>query len=162
MFGLICPIIRGKYDKFIKVLNDKSAIIKIQGITHLIIEDQNINEKYDKEELKKYSLDILRKNNLLSEPAAGVMYVNYVDANTIKLTPIVFVKEINTLFYETACGSGTVAVGLYESYKKKSNVCFDIIQPSNKKINVKVTANFKQVYNARISGNVEEVEIKGQ
>ena len=160
MFGLICPIVKDFYSKFIQVLNKKSAIIRMQGITHIVIEDKNINKKYNKEQLKKYSYNILKKNNLLSLEAAGVIYLNYLDNNTIKLTPIVFVREINTLFYETACGSGTVAVGMYVSYQRRKSVNLDVIQPSGEIIKVVTRADSKKIYNARISGKVIEYEVK--
>ena len=55
---------------------------------------------------------------MLKEEAAGVMFIERKNGKII-LSPVVFVKEINTLFYETACGSGSVAVGIYESFKNK-------------------------------------------
>ena len=85
------------------------------GITHVVIESDNINEKYNKDELKKYAYSILEELDLLKEDAAGVIFVNLLNKTTIEIYPIVYVSKINTLFYETACGSGTTAVGIYES-----------------------------------------------
>ncbi len=152
------PIIKGLFINSIKELNKKEAIIKLQGITHVIIEDKNINNKYNKEELKNYSYNILKKYNLLDEPASGVMYINCLE-NKIELTPIVFVKDINTLFYETACGSGTVAVGLYMSYKNNKSVKLDVIQPTKEIINVETMISNKEIINARIMGKVIEWEV---
>ena len=156
MFGLICPIVKGKYNKFIKTLNNNSAIIKIKGITHIVIEDNSIIKKYNKDELKNYSYKILKDNNLLNKKAAGVLYINSIDNNTIEIIPIVYVKRINTLFFETACGSGTLAVGIYISYKRKESVNLSILQPSKEIIKVETIADYKKLYNARISGKVIE------
>ena len=158
MFGLICPIVEGIYKKSIKDLNNKSSIITLQGITHIVIEENNLDSKYSKEQLKKEAYKILKDNNLLSLPAAGVLYINYLDRNIIKLIPIVFVKKINTLFYETACGSGTVAIGIYVSYRRKKSVNLDIIQPSGNIIKVETIVDDKKIYQARISGKVIEYQ----
>lgn len=153
------PIIKGDYNKSIKVIDSKKAIIKLYGITQLIYEVKDINKKYNKEELKEYAYNILKNNNLLDESAAGVMFIEN-KGDKILLSPIVFVKEINTLFYETACGSGSVAVGIYKSFKDKRNINIDIIQPSGDIINVKTIVDDKKIYNARISGKVKELEVK--
>ena len=43
-----------------------------------------------------------------------------------KIYPIVWVKTIDTLYYETACGSGSLAVTIYKNYiTNKSN--FEIL-----------------------------------
>ena len=130
------------------------------GITHLIIEAGDINKEYSKEDLKKYAFSILERENLLNEEAAGVMFVNRIDNENIEISPIVFVKAINTLFYETACGSGTTAVGIYESYKRKSGIDVNILQPSGNTINVKTEVDNENIYNARISGKVIEYSKK--
>ena len=152
------PIIKGNYEKSIKVIDNKKAIVKLYGITQLIFEINDINNKDNKEELKEYAYTILKENNLLDEPAAGVMFIGYKD-DKIVLSPVVYVKEINTLFYETACGSGSVAVGIYESFKNKRSVNIDILQPSSDIIKVETNVDDKKIYNARISGKVKEVEV---
>ena len=114
-----------------------------------LLEVKNINKKYNKEELKEYAYNILKKNKLLKEEAAGVMFIERKDGKII-LSPVVFVKEINTLFYETACGSGSVAVGIYESFKNKGSVNIDILQPSGEYINVITSSNDSKIDNARI------------
>ena len=86
------------------------------------------------------------------------MFIGYKD-DKIVLSPVVYVKEINTLFYETACGSGSVAVGIYESFKNKRSVNIDILQPSSDIIKVETNVDDKKIYNARISGKVKEVEV---
>ena len=153
------PIIKGDFKKSITVINNQSAIIKMYGITHLVIELDDINQKYPKEELKQYTYDILEEYNLLLEDAAGVMFINK-DNNNIKLTPIVFVRDINTLFYETACGSGTTAVAVYESFKTNKSVSINVLQPSGKTIKVKTKVDNGSILNVRIRGKVEEYEIK--
>ena len=148
------PIIKGNYNNSVKRINEISAIVKMYGITHVVIESGDINKEYSKEDLKKYAYCILERENLLCEDAAGVMFVNRIDEENIEISPIVFVRAINTLFYETACGSGTTALAVYESAKRKENIDLNILQPSGYYINVKTEADDENIYNVRISGKV--------
>ena len=150
------PIIKGKYEKSVKVINRNSAIIKMYGITHLIIEAGSIGNKYKKTELKEYAYEILEEYNLLCEEATGVIFVNKINDDNMEIYPIVFVRNINTLFYETACGSGTAALAVYESFKYKKNISINVLQPSGKIIKVNTIANKKNIINVQISGKVEE------
>ena len=88
------------------------------------------------------------------------MFVNRIDDENIEISPVVFVRAINTLFYETACGSGTTAVGVYESAKRGEGIDINILQPSGNTINVKTLCDEENVYNVRISGKVIEYDKK--
>ncbi len=149
------PIIKGYYNKSIKII-DNIAIIKLYGITHVVIEN-NVSNIVDKEKIKKRAYNLLKKYNLLNEKAAGVMYVNK-DNDNISLIPIVYVRDINTLFLETACGSGTTAVAIYESFKCKKNVNINVLQPSKEIINVQTKTDKTGIYNVRISSKVIEYQ----
>lgn len=155
------PIIKGDFSKSVTKINNKSAIVKLYGITHLIVETKDINLNYSKEELKEIAFKILKENYLTNEDAAGVMFIEHGE-DGIKLTPIVYVKLVNTLFYETACGSGTTAVGIYESFKNKKCINENIIQPSNEIINVQTDVENNQILNAKISGKVYEYQKEKQ
>jgi diaminopimelate epimerase len=144
------PIIKGDYKKSVKIINKTRMIIKLYGITHVVIE-----EKVNNKNIKEYAKNILSEYNLLNEPASGVMFISKTKTN-IKLKPIVYVRDINTLFYETACGSGTTAVGIYESIKCNKDIDINIIQPSKESINVKTKINNNKIENVRISGEVIE------
>ncbi len=144
------PIIKGDYQKSVKVINKTRMIIKLYGITHVVIE-----EKVSNKGIKEYTYNILKEYDLLNEEASGVMFINK-NNNVINLKPIVYVRDINTLFYETACGSGTTAVGIYESIKNKQDIDINILQPSKKLINVKTKINNNKLMNVRISGEVTE------
>lgn len=150
------PIIKGDYQKFIKVINDTSSIIKMHGITHIVMETGDINKKYNEKELKKYAFNLLKQEKLLNRSAAGVIFANKIDKKNIAIYPVVYVSEINTLFYETACGSGTTALAIYDSMKEKNSVNINVLQPSGMIINVKTEFNNQKIDNVRISGKVNE------
>ncbi len=127
---------------------NNTSIIKMPGISHIIC-DYKENLK-----LEEYSKFLIKSNNLLDEPAVGVMYIKRINSN-IYLTPYVYVQEINTWFKETACGSGTTAVGIYETFRLYKSVSLDIVQPSNNIINIKTILYNDKVIKATISGCVE-------
>ena len=136
--------------KFIKIINNQIAIIRLYGITHLVINTPKINKK----KIKEMAYQLLQKYDLLNEKSAGVIFYKKINSNTFKINPIVYVKSINTFFSETACGSGSAALGIYESYKSNSNQKICIIQPSKMIINVSTTVNKKKIEKVIISGKV--------
>ena len=135
------PII--KNTKQIEEIDKNIYSVKLDGIVFLVTEKEiDLKDK----KLKEYSLNLLKKYKLTKYKASGVIIL---ENNKIK--PIVYVKDINTLFIETACGSGTAAVGIYKSFISKKSVELDVIQPSGKIIKVKT----------RFNEIVDYVEIKG-
>ena len=121
---------------YIMVNDDNSVMVKLPGITHVIVEYDSLDND-DKAKLDEYAKKILEKYDLFSEVCAGVMYIKR-DGDSIRLLPYVYIREVNTWFLETACGTGTIAFGMYESNRNNRAVDMDIIQPSRKVINIKV------------------------
>ncbi|MFW5702923.1 MAG: hypothetical protein ACOCXP_03070 [Candidatus Dojkabacteria bacterium] len=69
----------------------------------------------------------------------------------------VWVREMGTIFDETACGTGTYAIGLAKAYKQSKSIEEAIIQPSGERIIAKVSWDDKKQkpISASISGKVE-------
>ena len=147
-------IIKGDYKKSIKVINNESSIIKMYGITFVVMKINRNIEKYSKSKLKEYAYNILNKEKLLNSTAAGVIFSKIIDEKNIVIYPVVYVSKIKTLFYETACGSGTTALAIYESMKRNSNVDINVLQPSGEIINVKTMASNNKINDVIISGKV--------
>ena len=76
-------------------------LVRFKGIDHVIIEDD-----LDSSLIEKWCIG----------EAMGFMYLN---GNNLK--PLVYVKSIQTLFYENSCASGTAAVGEYLKRKVSLN-----------------------------------------
>ncbi len=128
------------------------TIIKMEGITHVIV--KNSKKTTSSENLKTYAKTLLHSLNLLKTvPASGVLFINKKN-KIIELEPIVWVRDIKTFFYETACGSGTTAVGLLEAMKIGRSVSVPVRQPSGKIINASITLQNGQCTWAQISGPV--------
>ena len=111
-------------------------IVALEGITQ-VISYQPLKTN-SREEIKLQGYKILEKLRLTQTvPAAGVMFVSSKN-NRLKIDPVVWVRDIKTLFYETACASGTTAVALAKVFKakNKSRAVISILQPSGKLLKV--------------------------
>ena len=75
------------------------TLIKLHGISHLIVEDKEDKEFVDK------ALEVLKKD--YKDEAYGVLFF---DKENLEMIPYVYVEGSETLFREGSCGSGTVAV----------------------------------------------------
>lgn len=132
--------------------------VSLSGITHLITpqpKNKSINA------LKKIGFSLLKKANLIySEPACGVMFWSKREKQ-YELDPVVWVRDIKTLFYETACASGTAALGMWIAQGNPTpKIQTSVIQPSKQLITVKVTKTSKVFKQVLIKGKIE-ILLKG-
>ena len=88
------------------------------------------------------------------EKAIGMMFLEK-EQNKLKINPVVWVKDIDTTFYETACGSGSLGTAIYNYYINGED-SINIIQPSGYSINIKLNTFGQTINNAKIRGVVEE------
>ncbi len=132
--------------------------VSLSGITYLITP---IPKNKSTAKLKKIGFSLLKKTGLAySEPACGVMFWSK-RKKQYKLDPVVWVRDIKTLFYETACASGTAALGLWlAKTNPSSKIQTSIIQPSTQPIRVTVTKNAKGFEQTIINGPIE-ILLKG-
>ena len=108
-------------------------------------------KNWQKKELKEF----MNKNIQTTEKAIGIMLLENV-LDKIKINPVVWVKDIDTVFYETACGSGSLATAIYNYYNCKEEM-LEIIQPSGYTVNIELDTKKQYIENAIITGIVEEV-----
>lgn len=105
-------------------------VVFYSRIAHIIIQDDGgIKPIHDKEGAE---LTIKKYCDFLKVPALGMMYFNSKDSN---LVPLVYVKSVDTLFWENSCASGTTAVGAWLFNKENENnaakrLKIDVNQPS--------------------------------
>ncbi|MCL5675703.1 MAG: hypothetical protein M1120_01085 [Patescibacteria group bacterium] len=132
---------------------DNYMIIPLYGITLVIVEKK---EKFiNQQKAKKEALKILKQLGLItSVPASGVMFL-YKKNGLYAIEPVVWVRDIKTFFYETACASGTTAVGLYLSQKQIIVDSLPVLQPSCKRIYVSVKKNSQYFISAKIDGPIK-------
>lgn len=80
-------------------------IVSLDGISHIIVDEEvkkNLAEKY----IKNWCND-------LNLEALGLMFYKKINDTNYELRPLVYVRDIGSLFWENACASGTYAFGIY-------------------------------------------------
>lgn len=126
---------------------EEGILVKLDGISQLVVFDKKVSPRELLTEILnrgKYKLD--------QEQAVGVSVYDK-DKKIAKFC--VWVKDVNTVFDETACGSGTCAIGVASAMGIQESTEIEIIQPSGEIITTKT------IYNKN-SGTVELSEIAGE
>lgn len=103
------------------------SIVDLGGIVHVVIEAvfPESPEAYESAHRA-----ITQEFNLGDRDAVGVVWFTR-NGDAINMHPVVWVRAVDTFFYETSCGSGTIAVG------KVSGVT-SIVQPTGKTISAEI------------------------
>ena len=102
------------------------SVVDMGGITHIIVseKDYSFRENNYSEQVKE-----VREQLGVDNSAVGVLWVSE-SGGEIYMKPVVWVKDIDTCYYETSCGSGSMAV----AFQKGKNST--VIQPSGGDIRV--------------------------
>ncbi|MDR1499215.1 MAG: hypothetical protein LBS34_02920 [Rickettsiales bacterium] len=133
-----------------KSFSNGSFMVHLKGITHFVITETS--DLFRKNAGKEYADKILQRFNLKDEIASSVSFLS----NTNGIEPYVFVKNINTLYAETACGSGSLACAMVHSWQiKKSIQNLKIRQPSGADLVVSVSLLNDYFGHAFVGGTVK-------
>lgn len=146
------------YQDVAKVTNDgDNRIVEMEGIIQYINFNSEEIEGLTQDEIKQKAMTLIRTKNFDRFPAAGIMYSKK-EGNNWRITPIVYVKAVDTLYAETACGSGTTALGLVLALQNGESINdLPILQPTGLPINVSVEFDGTTFKYAQISGPVEKL-----
>lgn len=115
------------------VANGKEAIIvDLGGIVHVVIQG-TIPEDYE-----KIHRQIVTELNLSQRDAVGVIWYTKTESHAT-IHPVVWVRGIDSFFYETSCGSGSIAVAKVTGLEKIYQVTKEPIQViiTNKSVSLK-------------------------
>jgi diaminopimelate epimerase len=124
-------------------------VVSFEGISHVIIIDDVSNQSnFTKEEAESV---IKEWCDFLNVPAFGMMHYDLKNSN---LVPLVYVKSIDTLFWENSCSSGTTAIGtwLFKKELDKKRKSVEIKQPSKSILTISNDENG----NIYLKGKVKE------
>lgn len=126
----------------------EGMLVQLDGITQLVVTDTMIQQNMTPRELLN---DLLEQNSygLAEQPAVGVTYY---DGITKKAKFSIWVNEVNTVFDETACGSGSCAIGVTSALDSKQNQDIEVVQPSGESIIAKVM--FDSVTDSVVTSNI--------
>ena len=144
--GVWCEISIEQYK--ITKINKNIYKVVLKGITILVVKDI-ISYKNFKQNAK----ELINKYNL-NDDAVGVMFVDRVES-IIKMYPIVWVREIDTFFFENACGSGTIAVAMLESWLTNTSREYHIIQHSGETLIAEIAIKNNVIERAILKGEVK-------
>lgn len=149
----------------IDALDENIKIINLDGITQIVINESlsskyikklKDNQKSTKKELKdlmiKIENDISKKGYFISKQAVGIILLEK-ECDKIKINPVVWVRETDTLYYETSCGSGSIAIGIYK-YIQTGKLNYEIKQVSGNSIFIKIDAIKDKINGVEVSGKV--------
>lgn len=102
-------------------LMEGSRIVDMDGIIHVVVRDKApTRENFDV--IKEYI------NGRFDPPAVGVMFY---DTALNALTPVVYVKDVDTTYFEGSCGSGSTAVAAaFCQDEKTGTFSFTLPQPA--------------------------------
>jgi len=130
----------------------EGTLVQFDGIAQLVVTDATLQQDRAPRELLT---ELLAQNiyGLAEQPAVGVTYY---DTATKKAEFGVWVKEVNTVFDETACGSGTCAIGVALATETKQNQKLEVIQPSGESITTEaaIDSGSGEVVASNIAGKV--------
>jgi diaminopimelate epimerase len=131
-----------------------ASIVKLEGITHIIVDESDY--PFDNDEYQNQLKYLRRLFGLEDEEALGVMWKDIdPNSNEIHMKPVVWVKATDSYYYETSCGSGTVALALAKSKKSLNSIQeYQVKQPSNNFITAVITRETYCFTNAHIGGSV--------
>lgn len=133
--------------------------VKLDGIL-IAIFDEEKSKKYirklkeNEEKTKNEIKQLMIKEIKTEDKAIGIMLLEK-NPDKIKINPVVWVKDIDTVFYESACGSGSLGMAIYNFFKNKEEK-IEIFQPSGYCINIELSTKENYIENAIISGVIEE------
>lgn len=150
-----------KMDKKVSDILEKNGIfnfVKLAGICLAVVSEEDSKaylENLRKDENRvKNELKEIMKTFSTWENAVGVILLEKENFKT-KINPIIWVKTIDTLYYETACGSGSLATAIYKNdLEEIENL--EILQPSGFWLEISLKKEQEMIRNAKISGKVME------
>jgi diaminopimelate epimerase len=129
------------------------TIVELEGIAHVLVNQQ------PPADLMAEARRILDETGLKSLQSAGVVYWTPCREG-IRITPVVWVRDVETLVAETACGSGTVCVAIAQAAGHERNGIFrlPVYQPSGGGMDALVEFKNGSLGDAFIEGPVEILE----
>ena len=113
-----------------EVADASMTVVRMEGISHIVIEDKS--ELYALKEDKEAAEKLLKDwSECLDVECLGIMFLEG-DGASWTLTPLVYVRDVGTVFWENACASGTAAVGMYMASKLESAVDMMLEEPGGR------------------------------
>ena len=133
-------------------LGEGRCLVRLPGISHLLLERSQNPIAPDPESASKTMNELRSRYELENEACVGVIWWEK-QAQTLLMTPLVFVRETATLVWEQACGSGSLALALALDRSQGLQTC-SLQQPSGAFLHVTLNASAQY---ATVAGEVRLV-----
>ena len=150
--------INKKINELIEKRNDFTSV-KLDGILVAILDEEKskkyINKLKENEEKAKKQLKQIMINEIDSKEKAIAIVLLEKNDEKRKINPVVWVKDIDTMFYETACGSGSLGTAIYR-YITNNEKKLRLLQPSGYYIDIELNVTENYIKSALITGIVKE------
>lgn len=125
----------------IDTISDECALVRLPGISHLLCHCSSPLPP-DK---KGAAMALLKKYGLLEEDAAGVIWwqegdgvsAGQDDVAVLSIWPVVRVRAVETLYEETSCGSGSMALACFQ-YSRNRQERSSVLQPGGCSLRIRI------------------------
>lgn len=144
--------------------NMRGTLVELDGISHAIVDVSQVEGKTlpgleDTDQIDRFKTlakTILNDLRWLNEAAAGVLFCKFKGENEVEMFPVVWVRDTKTLYAETACGSGSVAIALAVAKREMSReAMINVRQPSGSIIGATADIKDGRFRSATIGGEIE-------
>jgi len=126
------------------VMNKPAQLVDLGGIVHVVLMEEFPQDSYESTHRQ-----VTQELKLETRDAVGVLWGEK-DGDSVKMHPVVWVRAIDTFFYETSCGSGSIAMAAALG-------ATEICQPSEQLINVLIDDS-----GVSLSSNMEVKHVYGE
>jgi diaminopimelate epimerase len=100
------------------------TLVEYDGIVHLILTGEEATE----ERFEELRAAIASE---LDPPAIGVMFCSVPSDGEIVMTPVVYVRDVGTVYWEGSCGSGSTAAAAACSAGRPDGIFrYTVVQPA--------------------------------
>ena len=118
--------------KQVNVLGVEATFVDLGGIVHVVL-PPSVTFRDDKSYYEAAHNEVVDQLQLRDKAAVGVIWQE-MKGDDVSIHPVVWVRDINSFFYETSCGSGTLATLITHQAPT-----LNIIQPTGQAILAEMT-----------------------
>ena len=137
------------------ILGERLIAVRMEGMTHLIRRGAVLPQDAAEQLLR-------RLTEVISAPAVGLL--QWVEAER-RMIPLVYVRESDTMVWETACGSGSTAIGAWQALQRGEGWTETEVDQPGGSIRVRAEVRAGRIVSVFITGVVRyrgAGELKGE
>lgn len=125
----------------------EGLLVQLDGIAQLVVAAPQTQTP------RQLLASLLEQNKyrLTTQPCVGVCLY---DQTSRKAQFCVWIREVDTVFDETACGSGTCAIGVARAWETGQSAKLSVIQPSGEVIQTEATYGSGKITASFITGAI--------